>query len=365
MRSTEIGSEFWSGCSKQSEGGIQQGMMIAFSSDYQVISTLSGRTALELIVEELVANGNKSVYMPSYCCHTMIEPFVSHGMRVKFYDIVVSDNVLHRIFHQNHGCDVVFLMDYFGFIDKQTKLIAEEQRNMGKSLIYDCTHSVFSDIDASLFDYIFGSYRKWIDVNYGFVASKSFDSSSVMIKMKESSTEDEYVMFRTKLFDAKARYIRKMNFEKAMFLPWIALAEDALERDYHYKLPDSRSIKVIANADVSDLKNRRRNNAQYLINGIKELGDDRITVAYNSIGDNEVPLFVPILVSPKLRNNLRKHLVDNEIYCPLHWPLSELHLISDIAKSVYQSELSLICDQRYDVNDMERIIRELSNFLTK
>ncbi len=53
--------------------------------------------------------------------------------------------------------------------------------------------------------------------------------------------------------------------------------------------------------------------------------------------------------------HLKNFLIEKEIYCPVHWPLSSMHKgISDNAKRIYGEELSLICDQRYCLDDMER-----------
>ena len=76
----EIGSEFWTDCSPIGQHGCKW----LQPKDWSMIETLSGRVALEYVVESIKATGVSSVYMPSYCCHTMIEPFIKHDIKVVF-----------------------------------------------------------------------------------------------------------------------------------------------------------------------------------------------------------------------------------------------------------------------------------------
>ena len=57
-------------------------------------------------------------------------------------------------------------------------------------------------------------------------------------------------------------------------------------------------------------------------------------------------MFVPII--SKNRNNIRKKLIENNIYCPIHWTS-----FNNSNNEIYANELSLICDQRYAKEDME------------
>lgn len=51
------------------------------------------------------------------------------------------------------------------------------------------------------------------------------------------------------------------------------------------------------------------------------------------------------------RDALRKYLIDNGIYCPIHWPE-----VMGATIGVRENELSLICDQRYSEGDMQAIV---------
>lgn len=99
--------------------------------------TLCGRTALELVLRDAMPVG--SAYLPAYCCHTMIEPFVAKGIRVQFYDVFFTATGIDWDFDEDNGCQLVFLMDYFGFRNEKTFRIAQRQKAKGKCVVYDAT----------------------------------------------------------------------------------------------------------------------------------------------------------------------------------------------------------------------------------
>ena len=52
--------------------------------------TYSGRTAIQLVLEDIGTFNKKSnVWMPSYCCASMMQPFVEKGLKVKFYPVSI------------------------------------------------------------------------------------------------------------------------------------------------------------------------------------------------------------------------------------------------------------------------------------
>ncbi len=52
-------------------------------------------------------------------------------------------------------------------------------------------------------------------------------------------------------------------------------------------------------------------------------------------------------------------LFNENIFVPIHWPVEDVDMQGN--NNLYKMELSLICDQRYEKEDMERIIRGIEN----
>jgi dTDP-4-amino-4,6-dideoxygalactose transaminase len=323
------------------------------------METLCGRTALEHIVEILVKQGKKTAYLPSYCCHTMIEPFLTHGMEVKFYDIEITPYGISRK-NVDDDYEAILLMDYFGHTDAETIEIARRENSKGKITIYDATHSMNSPVDTTPYDFVYGSYRKWVDINCGFLAWKEELSHG---EITQNDNYQVYSSVREMLFDLKADFINGGKTSKDDFLPLIEKAETILEEQYHHKMPDKRSIEVLKRTDASYVKIRRMENARVLTEAINDMNDERVRCITPVLNTADVPLFIPVIVAPTCRNSLRRYLIENQIYCPVHWPVSELHSIMPGSKQLFESELSLICDQRYDSSDMNRIAETIYNYL--
>lgn len=357
----EIGSEFWTGCTPRSkEGYSMRPMSIYEQHPYKVVETLSGRTALEHIVEILCSKGKRMAYLPSYCCHTMIEPFLRHGMEVSFYDVEWTKQDLHRWVNTDADVDAVLLMDYFGHTDRETFQLARELKSKGKAVIYDATHSLYSPINTATYDYIYGSYRKWVDINCGFLAWKEDLCNG---EITQNNDNEEYANIRERLFDLKALFMNGSPVKKEVFLPLINEAESFLEEVYHHKKPDNRSMKVLRTTDASFIRVRRMENARTLTEKLNRLGDSRVRCLNPLLNALDVPLFIPIIVEEGERDKLRRYLIEKEIYCPIHWPKSNLHKIMTGSEWLFDCELSLICDQRYGEHDMLRIIQEIQNYL--
>ena len=111
------------------------------------------------------------------------------------------------------------------------------------------------------------------------------------------------------------------------------------------------SARLYVSVDDEDVKNRRQANAKYLVERLSEKGIQLLL----PIAEGKVPLFVPIILDN--RDIVRKAMFQREIFCPGHWPLEGMPVKK--GKEMTEHELSLIVDQRYDVKDMEEIIKML------
>ena len=343
----EIGSEFWTGCTPLNGTGVAQLMPVEMDTRY----TLCGRTALELVIRDaLQSRAVRSAYLPSYCCHTMIEPFVAKGIAVEFYDIFFTDTGIGCNFAEDNHCDLVFLMDYFGFRNENTSRLAKQQRALGKWVVYDATHSMFCEnMDYSFYDYVFGSFRKWFGVNAGFCAKRG---SWVAFPALQHNTA--YTQTRNDAFDRKCRFIAGENVDKQAFLSAFSCAEEALETDYIGYGPDEQSLQILETVNVEFIRQKRRENAAFAIAAIDQMASSVVCSPYRQVADGECPLFVPLQVEPAVRK-----LIENQVYLPIHWPVSDLHRGTG---AIYDTELSFVCDQRYTVADMARAMENIRSF---
>ena len=342
----EIGSEFW------------KNKKPYFNDN--VFFCLSGRTALNAIVKDAIKIfGIKSALLPSYCCHTMIEPFVKNGIAVRFYDVYVNEyDILTADIPLPYKDEMLYIMKYFG--DTDISYTGDGKDLSGWAVtVEDLTHSCFCAGHESKADYCFASYRKWFAVD-GIAAVWS--KHSRLAKMFNREFE-EYCSIRNDAFEQKTRYMAGEPIAKETYLDIFAKAEDLLSEHYEGCIarPDSIGDLYRFIDTIKDVAQTRRSNAYTLQQGLSDMDGIKCFVNFND--EAKCPLFVPILVKPALRDKLRSYLIQHEIYCPVHWPLSQYHSgISSRAKEVYDSELSLVCDQRYTKTDMALVIETIKLF---
>ena len=342
----EIGSEFWTATTEQTYIGSP------FWSDWRGDKKyyLSGRTALEAIIRDILCKHDvKTAYLPSYCCHTMIEPFIRHGIKVYFYPVVFENGTLHICCDKTKH-DVTLVLDYFGFHGYAPVNLSDT------IVIRDLTHSLLSEhLRQQKSDYTFASFRKWGAVAGAAVACKSegaFQSGEC-----QGITNEKYINLRKRAYTLKSSYINGEIADKH-FLGLFSTAEELLE-DYYAGYPaDHESLEVAATLKL--YAQLRRENAGVLLNELSE--SKLVKPMFSEMRYGDVPLFVPVLVNGDFRDALKKYLIENRIYCPTHWPLSNLHTISSDAKRLYEQELSLICDQRYTETDMNRMVKKIRAF---
>lgn len=341
----EIGSEFW----------IEQDYVVDQAEQFY----LSGRAALNAIILDAKKRyGMKQVLLPSYCCDSMIIPFVKNSVRVRFYDVKLnSERKISVEIPKAEENEALFLMHYFGARIDDFKI--HSNTSDWSVVIVDGTHSFFSNLFFEKDpDYYFVSFRKWFGVT-GIAMAKTRDGNLPTLDKSNA----EYVRLRNEAFGEKLRFINGEQSDKETFLNKFSQAESILDEDCSCYLPDVKDYRRLQNnflhRDV--MLSERKANARALINGLCDI--EQLSVIVDFDFDNDCPMFVPVVETTGRRNELRKHLIDNAIYCPVHWPLSSYHKeLDDSLDEIYNGELSLVCDQRYTVEDMNRIIDCIKQF---
>jgi dTDP-4-amino-4,6-dideoxygalactose transaminase len=332
----EIGSEFWT---RRVPAQMDTADNIAY--------LLSGRTALKFIIDDICERRSlQRVLLPSYCCESMIKPFMSAGVDVRFYP--VHEN--HLEYPYENDADAVLLIDFFGYVNPENAEIACLEKQSGKIVIYDATHKLGGNPAVEAYaDYSFCSYRKWFYCNFA-QATKHVGSFHKM----ECKSNDRYLALRGNAAREKEKYFAGETVEKDKFLSLFSEAEQMLDEDYIGYMGEPVAF------DLFEIALARRENAAYLISELKKIPE--IQLWRDVLGDDDIPLFVPILVDSCVRPTLRRALIEESIYCPMHWPVSSLH---GECNELYEMEISLICDQRYGIEDMERMVRVIQNYFKR
>ena len=153
----------------------------------------------------------------------------------------------------------------------------------------------------------------------------------------------------------KDQYIRGMGDWNKSYLQLFGKAEDMLE-DIGIESAHEGDVLAARRLNVDMIREKRRSNAAKLRDAFKDI------IIFPEMKDSDCPLFVPVMVPENKRDELRRYLIEREIYCPVHWPVSEYHKLNDKTEEIYRNELSLVCDQRYSSADMDRMIDTIEAF---
>lgn len=345
----EIGSEFWK-CEDD---------LISNNTDFWNLGedtkfVLSGRTAIYFVLQNILLNHDiKKAYLPTYCCNSMIKPFIDLGIEIEYYDVYYNNGLKYNI-NLDEDCDIFFAMNYFGYSSTNMENYIKNFKEKGKIIIEDITHSFFSSKKFSVYsDYLVGSLRKWFPVTSGGIAVNR--QTKFELKLNDN-TNEKIISLRKKAMENKSKFINNNEDLKETFLNQYSESNKLLENDYKNYSIDNDSLKIIMGINLEEILSRRKENSKIIYEKLKNISNMEFLGEYN---ENDCLLFVPIILEHNLRNELRKYLIENEVYLPVHWPLEEK------LNNVFEKELSLVCDQRYTKEQISKYVDMVINFFEK
>lgn len=342
----EIGSEFWIDKNRINQFGEWRipNWLDKFGN---LILTFSGRTGIEIIINNIIKkNGNFTVAIPSYCCASVIEPFEKNNIRIIYYDVNFFSGKIQMDIEYAMNADAIYYCHYFGYnLDFPTRKLTEFQHK-GGIIIEDITHALFSRPEESFnSDYYVCSLRKW-----GNLISGGFCSGISLEKINLDDPEASYIDEKIEAMQYKYEYMQGEESNKSIFLEKFSKSNAMINRVYSYKKMDTYSNRILNEWDIDLIKKKRKENARILYNGICQISWIEVLKTYVP---EESPLFLAVIMPFEKREHIRKKLIQNNIFCPIHWPRPNENCISNI----YDMELSLVCDQRYGMSDMKKILR--------
>ena len=342
MTYSEIGSYFWLDDQEQKPAS---GEIAWLPSVQDSCFTFSGRNAIDVALRDLLKTRSiHCVYMPSYSCVSMHQPFLDKGMKIEFYRVGFENGAFTYELPKADKNSIVLIMSYFGLSTGAEREAIRTLHAGGAVVIEDITHSLLrGDAASEESDYLVASLRKWFAVptggwvgkRAGTIAEKPALDSNHAVKDKIAGMKEKYGYLTGKI-DSKENFL----------LTQAKFDNDLIHVDKMLKIDDV-SLGILRETDVQAVADRRRKNARILMEGLRGL--EGLTLPEFD-PENDTPLFLPVFLKTEERNALRQFLINRGIYCPVHWPE-----VMGAPEGVRENELSLICDQRYSEGDMKAI----------
>lgn len=303
-----------------------------FNADYLFSS---GRTALYYI---LLNETSEKVYTPDYMCPCVNETIKTAGKQLIKYH--VNDKFEPAVSKTNEY--VIFLLvNYFGLcaIDESIILIRKNMPNA--VIVLDDVQALWDLKQKHEVDYTFSSYRKWLPVP---------DGAPVVTKRQIICDDlSKNTFSKHKIIGSLLKYYRYFDeIDDNDYLKFFESGEYLLDKDWNCKT-SSFSLNILTKLNYDDIQEQRRINYAYLLTNLpfENFSGGGTFVEYNLLNNKYfVPMFLPIF--SENRNDIRKKLMEHNIFCPIHWSIK-----NELAKK----ELSIVCDQRYTIDDMNRIIK--------
>lgn len=312
--------------------------------DGEVSFTMSGRCGIYQCLEDIKLRDHKRVaYLPMYTCETVAAPFYKAGYTLKFYEV---DQQLRSIFDPTviDEISVLSLCGYYGFCSYDRAFV-QTCHDKGVIIFEDMTHSALCpDGMDPLCDYVAGSFRKWMDVASGGFAIKRRGKFAPMLR----EPHEEHLALRREYLDTHS-----------MDAFWGA--EMMLRQIFDLYRGDAVSERIMRCADLEEIKRRRRENYQTLLDALpKTLRGLRLV--FPELTACAVPSHFSIYADD--REHFLAYLRENGVAYKVFWPVGPLVDLTghDTVRYIYEHILSLFCDQHCDRAYMLRLARLLAAY---
>lgn len=286
----------------------------------------SGRNCFEYILR---ARGYKRVYMPFYTCEVLYEPLRRTG--VERVDYHVNEQLEPVELPDLKGGEAFLYTNYYGLKQACVKRLAQKY---GNQLIVDNAQAFFAEpiegIDTfysprKFFGVADGGYLYTIELlQQDFPQAKSMSRMGHLLTRIEEGAEAGYLEFRHNDDSLDELPIQKMS-----------------------KITEA----ILCSIDYEAVRLQRCKNYEEIAN---QLADSNSILL--PMEEASVPMVYPYLTSDV---TLRAKLINNKVFVATYWP----NINNDDFYEAYLKHhlLPLPIDQRYNEEDMKRIIEIILN----
>lgn len=315
----------------------------------------TGRAAIEALLVYLKEQGKKRVWLPGYDCSSVLDSAKRAGIDIELYEVDRELNVDSSVFGKLQCGDILYLVNFFGKPESQNTLdLVRDAQKKDVVIVEDLTLGLLSKGEKVGFgDYVIGSVRKWLPItDGGFVASLK---SLPEFKKEQASNDYTFYYFAAQIM--KDSYLKDTSLDKQQFLDISNEGMKALFSDYTIREMSSVAKKVTDATDLNKVASKRYDNYEYLYQLLSDISELKLMV---TPVEGMVPLGMVICAGD--RDDLFKFLIQNNIYCNIHWRENESTKLFEDADYLSKHCLTIPCDQRYNHEHMDYIYNTIKRY---
>ena len=349
----EVGSEFhWMNLSTFSDEAALPTNALQYSC---------GRSALAgLIKFGMASMGWKRLWIPTYYCPEVVDTVFSTGIEVAVYFDTPFDPVSVPV---NINCgDAILLVNFFGMkaMDEYAGIF-----QLGIPIIEDHSHDPWSPwAKESRADYSIVSYRKTLPIPDGGAVWSSTGSLLPAEPVENDRTAAE-VGEKIEAMLLKTIYLAGGISDKMKYLALYDQAKERLAESTVDNNNDTTAISAVSKAILNifpwrSWRTQRLENYRYLRQKLIHSGNMGILECQ---GIGSCPFMLTLQFSSRQKRDMVKEgLIERSIYPAIIWRLDGKNCNWAGKRAVELSGriLSIHCDGRYSLGDMDRVAVSLS-----
>ncbi len=331
---------------------------------YDINFYQSARNAIEDLLSFLKSErGITKVVLPDYVCQTVKDAAIRANVVVDEYRVTVNYEADPKEIEEKITDDsCVYICHFFGLpLDEKLVSKAKKWKEAGTVVVEDVTLSLLSEDKngVGFGNYVIGSVRKWFSIpDGGFCASFENELPAKPQNDSISKYTDYYMVVQT----LKRDYITNGCRDKALketYMSYYSLSIKELFSDYRIYPMSEWSKNYLKNISQDEIIKKRKENYDRLYEKLSHLSQIKINPKRK---EGYLPFGMVIKVAD--RDALLQYLIENDIYCNVHWRLGSSENNPDI-EILSNSSLTIPCDQRYTVEDMDHIYNIIENWYSK
>lgn len=348
-----------------------------------VLWVKSGRSAIYLTLRHLNIGKGDYVLVPSYHCPTMVAPIVELGAKPLFYPIHADGTacIEHLTSLAPDHIRAILAVHFFG-TPRHMRALREWSNQRGLALIEDCAHTMFGSVDGKPVgtwgDFAIGSLTKFLPVTEGgLLVSQSEELSTLPLSDRALKNEIKSFADMLELMSLRPnagllslpikvlfKIKKRIRGNRASTLSCPA-SDDEINRPREawdgFSLDVQQATSKLARTtrwvcshiNLNETARQRRNNAQLLINKLKNTSGAH--ALSSTIADDEVPYVVPFWVdNPEPVYRQLKAMRFPVYRWDRLWP-DVPHLPNDQGLLWSRHVFQLVCHQSQTEQDIQRM----------